>query len=109
MHTEYDKNLYYYPEKSGLEIVAQVDYSSGNYEFDYRVVWRNLETKMLLTARDEGRSCPTPFEEFFLESLEPVNLDELRREVMEQVTSIYELISMEKGQEFLRTVELAMK
>jgi hypothetical protein len=49
-------NIYYNPEKFGLEIVGEVDFSSGYYEFDLRVVWRKKGTKILLTARDSGCS-----------------------------------------------------
>lgn len=55
-------NVYYDPEKFGLEIVGMVDFSSGSYEFSYFVVWQDTETKVLYWAEDSGCSCPTPFE-----------------------------------------------
>ncbi len=54
-------NLYYNPEKYGLRVVAQIDYSDGSYQFDYRVVWADKDGA-LWTARDSGCSCPSPFE-----------------------------------------------
>jgi hypothetical protein len=59
----YETNPYYNPEKLGLTQVAEVEYSSGSYEFDTRVVWRT-EGGALVTARDGGCSCPTPFESY---------------------------------------------
>ena len=55
-------NPYYDCEKCGLDLVGEIDYSSGSYEFDTRVVWKRKKDGRLLTARDAGCSCPTPFE-----------------------------------------------
>lgn len=101
---------YYDPEKWGLEEVAEIDYSSGNYEFDYRVVWRHKETGKFYTARDAGCSCPSPFEDYLtLEDLDEIQSVEgvLRQEVAEElVGSAY--ITAEEAQDFLRKVEKAM-
>lgn len=56
-------NVYYDAKDFGLTPVVEIEYSSGSYEFDTRVVWRTADGK-LLTARDSGCSCPTPFEDF---------------------------------------------
>jgi hypothetical protein len=56
-------NLYYSPEKFGLEQVVEVDYSSGSYEFDLLVVWRRTYDGALVMAEDSGCSCPSPFED----------------------------------------------
>lgn len=78
-------NIYYNPGHYGLRVVAEIDYSSGSYEFDTRVVWI-AEDGALYTARSEGCSCPTPFDEFrTLDSLDRVDYDELRRELGENV------------------------
>lgn len=84
----YEDNIYYYPEKCGLEVVGELEYSSGNYEFDTRVVWFHAASGRLLTARDSGCSCPTPFEECTIESVEDISsrfgsflMDEYRAEV----------------------------
>lgn len=73
---DYATNVYYNPNKSGLEIVGELEYSSGSYEFDTRVVWifvneESLE-KRLLTARDSGCSCPIPFEDYSVSTLEDI-------------------------------------
>lgn len=57
-------SVYFYPENHGLELVAMIDYSSGDYCFDYRVIWKHKETGALYTARDSGCSCPGPFEDY---------------------------------------------
>ena len=49
-------DVYYEPEKFGLEKIAEIDFSSRDYCFDYRVVWRRLSDGKLLTARDSGCS-----------------------------------------------------
>jgi len=48
-------NIYYNPEKFGLKVVAEIDYSSGCYQFDLRIVWEDNNGN-LLTARDSGCS-----------------------------------------------------
>ncbi|MGW1739985.1 DUF7574 domain-containing protein [Nocardia sp. NPDC001965] len=53
---------YYTPEKYGLRIVGDVDFSSGCYEFDLTVVWQDVATGDLYYADDAGCSCPSPFE-----------------------------------------------
>jgi hypothetical protein len=52
---------YYNPEKHGLEIVGECDWSSGSYEFDLAVIWRDKDGQ-LYYAEDSGCSCPSPFE-----------------------------------------------
>lgn len=59
--TYYEENLYYHPEKHGLEIFDMVEYPPC-YDFDMCVVWRDVATDELFYAFDSGCSCPTPFE-----------------------------------------------
>lgn len=47
---------------NGLTLLDYVDYSDGNYCFDYRAVWVDQQGR-LWTARDAGCSCPSPFED----------------------------------------------
>lgn len=62
--SSYDYNPYSNPEKCGLEIVAgPLDFSSGSYEFDYLIVWRDLATNKFYWGQDSGCSCPSPFED----------------------------------------------
>lgn len=55
-------NVYYDPEKLGLEIVDELDYGAS-YEFDKLVVWRRKSDGELRWGTDSGCSCPTPFED----------------------------------------------
>lgn len=82
----FDYYLYYNPEKWGLEQVAMLDYSTGSYEFDYRVVWRSLRTGKYYTARDRGCSCPVPFENYKqVSQLEPYSFETVALEVMKAI------------------------
>jgi hypothetical protein len=77
-------NIYYYPDKFGLEQVEMIDYSSGDYCFDYRVIWRDKDGR-LYTARDSGCSCPTPFERYTsVDALDPYDYESIRREAIEE-------------------------
>lgn len=83
-------NAYSSPEKLRLENVAQIDYSDGNYCFDYRVIWKHLDTGLLYTARDAGCSCPSPFEDYrTLESLTRFALSEIEAEAKKEAASSF--------------------
>jgi len=100
-------NPHYNPENFGLSVLAEVEYSSGSYEFDTRIVWIDKEGK-LYTARDEGCSCPTPFEDYTtLESLDTFDIDEIRNEIKTELGSSRSNITPIQVREFLRTVEEA--
>lgn len=95
-------NPYYAPEKCGLEIVATIDYSSGSYEFDLRVVWRNLKNNVFYTARNAGCSCPSPFEDYTdIAMLETVDIATLEREVKQSA-------SFGEATRFINEVQKAM-
>lgn len=82
--SDYDVNIYYHPEKLGLTEVAEIDWSSGSYEFDYRVVWKDANG-ILYTARDSGCSCPSPFEDYDgIESLDRLDITVLEAECREK-------------------------
>jgi hypothetical protein len=75
-------NPYYYPEKSGLEKVAELDFSSGIYEFDLTVVWTHGDEKKFYWASDSGCSCPSPFEDFHeFEQLQSGGFKQIRDEL----------------------------
>lgn len=64
-------DIYSNPDRFGLEFVGQVDWSSGMSEFDLTVVWKSATTDDLwYMGRDSGCSCPSPFENGGLLSLE---------------------------------------
>lgn len=67
--------VYYNPEEYDLEIIRDVDKSSGSYEFDQFVVWRNIKTNEFYFATDSGCSCPTPFENESLKTLQKNKFD----------------------------------
>jgi len=69
-------NPYAYPEKSGLTIVGEIDWSSGYYEFDLTVVWADANDQ-LYYADDSGCSCPSPFENMSFADLTPCTFFEL--------------------------------
>ena len=86
----YDTNAYYHPEALGLEIVAEIDYSDGCYQFDQRIVWLHKGTGKLYTARDSGGSWPIPFEDYeSVESLAEYTFDFVRNEALEMARSEY--------------------
>lgn len=66
-------NIYYAPEKFGLTIVGEVEFSSGCYEFDTSVLWRDNGSGAFLVADDAGCSCPSPFEPVGVNDLRPIN------------------------------------
>jgi len=74
-------DVYYEPEKFGLEKVSEWDFSDGNYQFDLRVIWRKSNGD-LVTARDSGCSCPSPFEGVSLSELISASAEELKEEAI---------------------------
>ena len=56
--------IYSSPEKYGLRVIGEVEFSSGCYEFDTFVLWQDVETADFFCAQDSGCSCPMPFESF---------------------------------------------
>ena len=79
-------NVYYNPRDFGLEIVAEIEYSTGSYEFDTRVIWKDEEGR-LWTARDSGCSCPTPFENESLDTLERLVKEEVIAEAIKELNA----------------------
>jgi hypothetical protein len=65
-------NIYYDPEKFGFEIVGEVEFSSGCYEFDTSVLWRSTDDNSFYVADDSGCSCPMPFGDVGVNDLKPV-------------------------------------
>ncbi|MFZ2992459.1 MAG: hypothetical protein WA061_01975 [Microgenomates group bacterium] len=103
----FNENPYYNPEKCGLEIVAQIDLSSGSYEFDYIVVWKAKNGK-IYTASDSGCSCPTPFEDFHsLSDLTEMNQSTVLDSMKERIrNSSY--VSPVDAQEFMYKIRDAV-
>lgn len=70
-------NLYSNPEKFGLTIVGEIDWSSGCYEFDITAVYRRPGGQ-LVYAEDSGCSCPEPFGDQGWDDLTPCTAAELQ-------------------------------
>jgi hypothetical protein len=62
-------SLYYDPEKFGLTVIGEIEWSSGSYEYDMTVVWRRTSDGVFVYAEDSGCSCPSPFENQGVEDL----------------------------------------
>jgi hypothetical protein len=60
----YGNDVYSAPEKHGLELLGEVEWTEGSYEFDLTAVWKDKESGRLFWASDSGCSCPSPFEDF---------------------------------------------
>jgi hypothetical protein len=60
----YDKDVYHQPEEFGLQILASIDWSDGDYCYDYTVIWRGTDDGTLYYGSNAGCSCPSPFEKF---------------------------------------------
>lgn len=103
-----DKDVHYDPEAFGLTVIDSIDYSSGNYEFDIRIVWKHTSGKFY-TARDSGCSCPSPFEGYTsLDKLDELNFEELKKEVDNELKSEYRNISKGDAESFLEAVESSL-
>lgn len=77
MSYEYDKNVYYHPEKCGLEIIDSLDEDGLSYEYNTFIAVRHIESGRVFTASDSGCSCPTPFERVHFNSPEDTEMDEV--------------------------------
>lgn len=72
----WEDDVYYAPEKSGLEIVKELEDETLSYEFSKLVVWKDKEGSFYW-ATDSGCSCPSPFEDYVkVEDLTKLTLDE---------------------------------
>jgi hypothetical protein len=57
-----EPDLYNQPEKFGLEIIGDIDWSMESYQFNMTVVLVDPSTGLFYTIDDAGCSCPSPFE-----------------------------------------------
>lgn len=62
--SSFEKNIYYRPEKHGLELFGEVE-RQESYSFDKFVVWKRKDdiAPTWLYAEDSGCSCPSPYED----------------------------------------------
>ena len=107
----WENNIESNPEKFGLEVVASIDYSTGCYEFDTRIVWRQVDGTGLLSARDAGCSCPMPFEHIEIKDCQEVtSISWINDEIAEERKKGYGNTNIEAdSQEFLSKVSKALE
>jgi hypothetical protein len=73
----FDPDPYGQPEKFGLTMIGEVEFSEPDYSFDFAIVLADGDGA-LYWARDSGCSCPSPFEDHrFPEDFGTGNLQEL--------------------------------
>lgn len=105
----YPANPFYAPKKNGLELLGELDFSSGSYEFDYTAVWKDLASGQLRWADDSGCSCPSPFETHSVESLEHGSFEQLRDHLRARRKNQYtEYVTAEELDRFLDKVKGAL-
>ena len=75
------------PEEWDLEIIAELEDSTGCYEFDTHLAFKHKDGRVFY-AHSSGCSCPDPFEEYDgIESLDPVtkeNFEQFRDNIMQK-------------------------
>ena len=98
-------NVYYNPEKFGLRIVGEIEWSIPCYSFDMTVVWQHINSGQFYWASDSGCSCPSPFESHGMDSLETGPPIQLQHYLEEQKKEAYDPPSDIDAQ----IVELMMK
>lgn len=104
-------NIFYDPEKFGLEIFDHIEDDNASYSFDDFVIFKNKDGK-LFYLQDSGCSCPTPFDGMGIDDLTEINdinqleiaIDEYRGDDPDR-----QCCSSERKQEVLRKVNEALK
>jgi hypothetical protein len=81
----WDNNIYYNPEKYGLELTAVIELSEPDYSFDMLAIWKGESGYYLGT--DSGCSCPSPFEDF--NGVEDLTGPLSVKQVIEEATSLW--------------------
>jgi hypothetical protein len=76
-------NLYYDPQKFGLTLIDEIDWSDGCYNFNITAVYRRADGS-LVYAEDSGCSCPSPFEDQGVDDLTAVTPAELQAHLEER-------------------------
>lgn len=70
-------NIYYSPEKFGLEIVDEVEWDNEAWQFNLTVAWRDKTTGQIYYGSDSGCSCPSPFEDIGVNDLDEITRENL--------------------------------
>lgn len=63
-------DVYYTPEKFGLQVVGSVEWGPGGYEYDLTTVWFHAESGSFYIGHSSGCSCSTPFRGRGIDDLE---------------------------------------
>lgn len=71
------KNVFYNPAECGLTSLSSIDEHGLSYEFNTMALWQDIKTDRVFYAQSAGCSCPTPFEEYFFESADDNDLNEV--------------------------------
>lgn len=71
------------PEAFGLKTFGEVEFSSGCYEFDTLIVWRD-QSGAFLYGEDKGCSCPEPFGDIDLRTAKRATPHEIAARIQER-------------------------
>lgn len=74
------KNVCYNPGECGLTTLDTMDEPGLSYEFNTMKLWQDLKTDRVFYAHSSGCSCPTPFEEYYFESADDNDLNEVTQQ-----------------------------
>lgn len=59
---QFPENPYHSPEVCGLKVLGELS-KEPDYDFDFVIVFKDIESGLLYWGADSGCSCPTPFED----------------------------------------------
>src|SRR5690606_13332697 len=87
---DWENNVYNHPERYGLKIVGEVEWSVPCYSFDFTLVLEDGDGN-LWWGSDSGCSCPSPFEEHeFPEDFETGSKYELVKHIKTRTSRVFE-------------------
>ena len=103
-------NIYYNPEKCGLEIVEVLDQNDLSYEFNTLLIVRATDNRVYY-AHSSGCSCPTPFEEYYYASADDNDLNEVTHETLDDFINVVNNfpVSIDERKDAIRKVEALLK
>ena len=104
-------NINYNPKEFNLSILHGMDEEGLSYEFNEFRVWSDNKTNRVFWAVDSGCSCPTPFEDYWFNSADDTNLEEVTQYNFHSFeTAVNNFpVTMEERQECLKTIKDFLK
>lgn len=104
------QNIYYNPEKCGLEIVDVLD-DPQDYAFNTLLIVRATDTNRVYYAASAGCSCPVPFEEYHYASADDNDLNEVTYETLDSFINVVNNfpVSIDERKDAIRKVEALLK